>query len=78
LEGLATSTDKFADFEIISRSQSLPSVVSDRAQLDSVSVGLLKNLMLMSKAVRLLGVSLSALQGDADSDASQLVFSLLI
>jgi DNA polymerase-4 len=67
---------KFADFEIISRSQSLPGVVSDRAELDRVSVGLLRNLMPMSKAVRLLGVSLSALQIDPDTSCPQLALEL--
>jgi DNA polymerase IV len=67
---------KFADFEIISRSRSLPNLVSDRDELERVSVGLLRNLLPMPKAVRLLGVSLSSLLGDAESDEGQLVFSL--
>jgi DNA polymerase-4 len=56
---------KFADFEIMSRSQSLPGTVSDRAELERVSVALLENSMPLPKAVRLLGVSLSALQAEA-------------
>jgi DNA polymerase IV len=67
---------KFADFEIISRSQSLPDFVSDRDELERVSVGLLRNLLPLQKAVRLLGVSLSSLQGDGEGDAGQLVLSL--
>jgi DNA polymerase-4 len=67
---------KFADFEIISRSQSLPAVVSNRADLERASVVLLKNLMPLAKAVRLLGVSLSSLQDEDESDVSQLTFSL--
>ena len=57
---------KFADFEIISRSQSLPEVVSNRSELDRVAIGLLQKMMPMPKAVRLLGVSLSALQNGED------------
>ena len=57
---------KFSDFETISRSQSMPAVVSDRSDLQRVSISLLQNLMPMPKAVRLLGVSLSSLQHEAD------------
>jgi DNA polymerase IV len=67
---------KFADFETISRSQSLSDFVSDREDLERVSVGLLRNLLPVPKAVRLLGVSLSALQGEVEVDESQLAFSL--
>ena len=55
---------KFADFEIISRSQSFPEAISDRAELARASVSLLEKSMPLPKAVRLLGVSLSALQTD--------------
>ena len=67
---------KFADFETISRSQSMPDFVSDREELERVSVGLLRNLLPVPKAVRLLGVSLSSLHGDVEVDAGQLAFSL--
>jgi DNA polymerase-4 len=66
---------KFADFEIMSRSQSLPGTVSDRAELERVSVALLEKSMPLPKAVRLLGVSLSALQAEA-SDVPQMTFLL--
>jgi DNA polymerase-4 len=65
---------KFADFEIISRSQSLPEAVSNRSALDRVAIGLLQKMMPMPKAVRLLGVSLSALQnGDSESPQTALL-----
>jgi DNA polymerase-4 len=57
---------KFNDFEIITRSRSVPVAVSSRAELERLSVALLQNEMPFSKRVRLLGVSLSSLQ---DSDA---------
>jgi DNA polymerase IV len=58
---------KFADFEIISRSQSYPEAISDRDELARASIGLLEKSMPLPKAVRLLGVSLSSLQtGDVD------------
>ncbi|MET0968521.1 MAG: DNA polymerase IV [Tardiphaga sp.] len=55
---------KFADFEIMSRSRSVASAVDSRDSLERLSVRLLEDAMPLPKAVRLLGVSLSALQGD--------------
>jgi DNA polymerase-4 len=66
---------KFADFKIMSRSQSLPFAVSDRAKLERISVTLLEKSMPLPKAVRLIGVSLSALQAEA-SDVPQMTFLL--
>ena len=62
---------KFNDFEIITRSRSVPMAVSSRSDLERLSVSLLENEMPVPKPVRLLGVSLSSLQGD-DGDAPQL------
>jgi DNA polymerase-4 len=67
---------KFADFEIISRSQSLPRAVADRAELENVSVALLRKSMPLPKAVRLLGVSLSALHTQDGLDKSQMMLLL--
>jgi DNA polymerase-4 len=55
---------KFNDFEIITRSKSVPVAVSSRSDLERLSVALLQNEMPFFKPVRLLGVSLSSLQGD--------------
>jgi len=57
---------KFADFEIISRSRSVPSLVESRNNLATLAVGLLEATMPLPKAVRLLGVSLSSLQQEID------------
>ncbi len=54
---------KFNDFELITRSRSVPVAVSNRAELERLSVALLQNEMPFPKPVRLLGVSLSSLQG---------------
>ena len=62
---------KFNDFEIITRSKSVPVAVSSRSDLERQSVVLLQNEMPFPKPVRLLGVSLSSLQGD-DKEESQL------
>ena len=62
---------KFNDFEIITRSRSVPVAVSSRGDLERLSIALLQNEMPVPKPVRLLGVSLSSLQGD-DQEESQL------
>jgi DNA polymerase-4 len=59
---------KFNDFEIITRSRSVPIAVSSRSELEGLSVALLQNEMPVSKPVRLLGVSLSALQHVDDAE----------
>lgn len=56
---------KFNDFEIITRSRSVPMAVSNREELERLAVGLLRHEMPVRKAVRLLGVSLSSLQGES-------------
>jgi DNA polymerase-4 len=67
---------KFADFEIITRSRSISSAVANRGDLAAhLAIGLLENAMPLPKAVRLLGVSLSSLQGENDTDP-QLDFSI--
>jgi DNA polymerase IV len=66
---------KFADFEIITRSRSASSAVANRADLARLAIGLLENAMPLPKAVRLLGVSLSSLQGENDMDP-QLDFNI--
>jgi DNA polymerase-4 len=67
---------KFADFESISRSQSLNGPVESRTELERVAIGLLEKLMPLPKAVRLLGISISALQTDAAFYAPQMMLEL--
>src|ERR1700727_2548331 len=55
---------KFNDFEIITRSRSVPLAVSSREDLERLSVALLQNEIPVTKPVRLLGISLSSLQAD--------------
>jgi len=59
---------KFADFEIVTRSRSVSSAVANREDLADLAVSLLEDNMPLPKAVRLLGVSLSSLQGENDSE----------
>jgi DNA polymerase IV len=66
---------KFADFEIITRSPSVPSAVVNRPDLAALAIGLLKDNMPLPKPVRLLGVSLSSLHVGDDAEP-QLDFGL--
>jgi DNA polymerase IV len=59
---------KFNDFEIITRSRSVPVPVSSRSDLERLSIALLQNEMPVPRPVRLLGVSLSSLQGDEQEE----------
>ena len=59
---------KFNDFEIITRSRSVPVAVSSRNDLERLSVALLQNEMPLPKPVRLLGISLSSLQGHEQTE----------
>lgn len=64
---------KFADIVIISRSQSVSDPVGSRDELERVALGLLEKPMPTLNAVRLLGVSSSALQTDAAYDTPQMI-----
>ena len=49
---------KYADFQIVTRSRTLPVPVSSRAELERTSVELVRSILPLEKRVRLLGVSL--------------------
>ena len=66
---------KFNDFEIITRSRSVPVAVSSRGDLERLSVALLQSEVPFPKPVRLLGISLSSLQGD-DQEEPRLGFPI--
>ena len=59
---------KFNDFEIITRSKSVPVAVSSHSDLERLSIALLQNEIPVPKPVRLLGVSLSSLQNDPQAE----------
>ncbi|HEX3869425.1 MAG TPA: hypothetical protein VHV77_03210, partial [Pirellulales bacterium] len=50
---------KYADFQIISRSRSVPTVVASKEELEMISLDLLRSLTPASKGIRLLGISFS-------------------
>jgi DNA polymerase IV len=63
---------KFADFQIITRSRSSVTPISDRSTLASMTAELLAAQFPMSKGVRLIGVSLSSLADDSAVDRGQM------
>jgi len=67
---------KFSDFQQITRSRTLPGYIESRPGLDQTSVDLLVSLFPLNRSVRLLGVSLSALNTDEDSESPQLSLQL--
>ena len=67
---------KFSDFQQITRSRTLTGYVENRSALEQASVDLLKMLSPLDKSVRLLGVSLSSLNTDDETESPQLSFEL--
>lgn len=59
---------KFSDFEIITRSRSVASAITSRQDLGRLAVGLLESELPVPKPVRLLGISLSLLQTEAECE----------
>jgi DNA polymerase-4 len=67
---------KFSDFQQITRSRTFPGYVESQSGLDQASVDLLRQLFPLDKSVRLLGVSLSALNTDEEAETPQLSLQL--
>lgn len=67
---------KYADFQQITRSRTADSPVSNRAMLERMTLDLLASVLPLTKAVRLLGVSLSSLQIPDAPAAGQLRLDL--
>ena len=72
---------RFADFSLHTRAASRPGCVADRAEFAAMAVGLLEDVLPLPQSVRLMGLTLSALEGevvvrsavaDAGVDAGQL------
>jgi DNA polymerase-4 len=67
---------KYADFQQVTRSRSFATSVDSKAALEHASVELLKPLLPVSKGVRLLGITLSALEADENQVSPQLALAL--
>jgi len=61
---------KYQDFRIVTRTRSLDRAVSDRAEFLAIGLGLLRGLMPLDRPVRLLGLTLSNLDEQADERSS--------
>ncbi len=68
---------KYFDFQIITRSQTLPVSVADAAELSAISVDLLARLM-PPKGIRLLGVTVSNLEAECETRLSDPQMSLAL
>ena len=67
---------KYADFQQITRSRTLAGPVHGAADLEAIAVGLLQPLFPVDKGVRLLGVTLSSLESEDETEARQLSLGL--
>ncbi|WP_183515692.1 DNA polymerase IV, partial [Methylobacterium brachythecii] len=63
---------KFSDFVQITRARSMTEVVPDRATLEDIALGLLRDVFPLRRSVRLLGISLSALEDGSSAKPRQL------
>jgi DNA polymerase-4 len=67
---------KFADFELITRSRTLPGSIESRADLESVTIDLLRMIFPLEKAIRLLGVTVSGFSIGNIKRTEQIAFPL--
>lgn len=67
---------KFSDFQQITRSRTLTGYADSQGWLEHAAFDLLQALFPLDKSVRLLGVSLSALNTDEEPDSPQLALAL--
>jgi DNA polymerase-4 len=67
---------KFADFELITRSRSIPGWFGSSKELEAVCAELLKALFPMKKAVRLLGAAISGFVDEERDHPRQIALDL--
>jgi DNA polymerase IV len=67
---------KFADFEQITRSKSVPIPIRTEDQFVDTAVDLLRSAFPLRKAIRLVGVTMSSFENDASADADNQQLSL--
>jgi DNA polymerase-4 len=72
----ATLKVKFADFELITRSRTIPGSFGSRTELEIIYAELLKALFPMKKAVRLLGASISGFVDEEHGSPRQIALEL--
>lgn len=67
---------KYSDFQQITRSKTVPATLSSISDLEEVVGLLLQPIFPVRKGIRLLGVTLSSLERDADQSQPQLALPL--
>jgi len=67
---------KYADFQIVTRSRTLPAPVMSREELERTSVELVHTVFPLEKKVRLLGVSMSNIEERHEAPQPQLTLGL--
>jgi DNA polymerase-4 len=67
---------KYADFQIVTRSRTLPAPVASREELERTSVELVHTVFPLEKKVRLLGVSMSNIEERHEAPQPQLTLEL--
>lgn len=67
---------RYADFETITRSRTLPSMIAGRDEVDRIVEALLQALFPIEKGVRLLGVTLSSLNTEGEAESPQMRLAL--
>jgi len=67
---------RYADFETITRSRTMPGMIDARDEIERVAGGLLQALFPMEKGVRLLGVTLASLNTEPEADSTQMRLAL--
>jgi DNA polymerase-4 len=59
---------KCTDFQIVTRAKSLPRAVADKAEFARIARALLDELLPLPLPIRLMGLTLSNLEGTGDAD----------
>ncbi len=59
---------RYADFQTVTRARSAPDWIESKAQFLDLGMGLLEDLLPLPQPVRLMGLTLSALEGDGNSE----------
>lgn len=67
---------RYADFETITRSRTMPAMIEARDEIERVVTGLLQALFPMEKGVRLLGVTLASLNTEPAAESPQMRLAL--
>jgi DNA polymerase IV len=66
---------RYADFEQITRSRTLPNQITSRAELAAIAEGLLLGVFPLRKPIRLLGIAMSTFDTTGDREGPQMMFA---